>query len=84
MTFFKFFLLQRCLVICDAALFNLHLNQYWRILSLGLNFQSRLWLWLAETQKELGLNIPDEAIAQMRSSITMTDEDFEVASIEEK
>ena len=26
----------------------------------------RLWLWLAEEERRLGLPIPDEAIAQMR------------------
>lgn len=33
----------------------------------------RLWLALAETQKELGLDIPDEAIAQMRAHLDDVD-----------
>lgn len=44
----------------------------------------QLWTWLAEAQKELGLNISDEAIAQMRSHLVLTDADFEIAAIEEK
>ncbi|KAI4141130.1 MAG: hypothetical protein LQ341_003599 [Variospora aurantia] len=43
-----------------------------------------LWLWLAEAQKELGLPISDKAIDQLRSHITMTKHDFEVAEVEEK
>ncbi len=44
----------------------------------------QLWIWLAEAQKELGLNISDEAIAQMQSHKVMTDADFETAAVEEK
>ncbi|KAF7508664.1 adenylosuccinase ade13 [Endocarpon pusillum] len=43
-----------------------------------------LWIWLAESQRELGLDISEEAIAQMKAHATMTDEDFEVAAAEEK
>ncbi|RDW61378.1 adenylosuccinate lyase [Coleophoma crateriformis] len=42
------------------------------------------WVWLAEAEKELGLDISDEAISQMKANITMTDKDFEVAAVEEK
>lgn len=44
----------------------------------------QLWIWLAEAEKELGLPISDEAIAQMKAHVTMTDSDFETAQIEEK
>ena len=44
----------------------------------------QLWIWLAEAQKELGLDISDEAIAQMRTHVVMTDADFETAMVEEK
>ncbi|KAL3423964.1 Adenylosuccinate lyase [Phlyctema vagabunda] len=44
----------------------------------------QLWVWLAEAEKELGLDISDEAISQMKANITMTDEDFKVAAEEEK
>jgi adenylosuccinate lyase len=44
----------------------------------------RLWIFLAEAEKELGLNISDEAITQMKEHIEMTDKDFEVAAAEEK
>ncbi|KAH9862536.1 hypothetical protein IAQ61_009953 [Plenodomus lingam] len=45
----------------------------------------KLWLFLAEAEKELGIeNISDEAIEQMRSHLMVTDSDFEVARVEEK
>lgn len=44
----------------------------------------QLWLWLAESQKELGLDISDEALSQMTSHLEMTDEDFKVAAEEER
>jgi hypothetical protein len=45
----------------------------------------QLWLYLAEAEKELGIDtISDEALRQMREHLTVTDEDFEVARVEEK
>ncbi|KAE8378384.1 Cullin repeat-like-containing domain protein [Aspergillus bertholletiae] len=44
----------------------------------------KLWLWLAESEKELGLSISDEAIEQMKAHITIQDEEFKVAAEEEK
>ena len=41
----------------------------------------RLWLWLAEEERRLGLPIPDEALAQMRDHLT--DIDFNAAAAEE-
>ncbi|HEX4438862.1 MAG TPA: lyase family protein, partial [Thermoanaerobaculia bacterium] len=41
----------------------------------------RLWLWLAEEERRLGLPISDEAIAQMRA--TLSDIDFDAARAEE-
>ncbi|KAL8943825.1 MAG: hypothetical protein Q9216_000818 [Gyalolechia sp. 2 TL-2023] len=43
-----------------------------------------LWLWLAEGQQQLGLPISQTAIDQMRSHMTMSDRDFEIAETEEK
>jgi adenylosuccinate lyase len=43
-----------------------------------------LWIWLAESQRELGLDISEEAITQMKARATMTDEDFDIAAVEEK
>ncbi|KAK7416780.1 adenylosuccinase ade13 [Neonectria punicea] len=44
----------------------------------------QLWLWLAEAEHELGIEqVTDEALEQMRANLTMTDEDFEVARVEE-
>ncbi len=37
----------------------------------------RMWLALAEAQRELGLDIPDDALAQMRDHIEVTVEDLE-------
>ncbi|KPM44641.1 Adenylosuccinate lyase [Neonectria ditissima] len=52
-----------------------------RGLPLGGN---QLWLWLAEAEHELGIKeVTDEALEQMRANLTMTDEDFEVARVEE-
>jgi len=44
----------------------------------------QLWLWLAESQKELGLEISDEALKQMADKLEMTDDDFKVAAEEER
>ena len=45
----------------------------------------KLWLSLAESEKELGIDtITDEALEQMRAHLTVSDEDFEVARVEEK
>ncbi len=41
----------------------------------------RLWLWLAEEERRLGLPIPDEAIAQMAAHLC--DVDFKAAAAEE-
>ena len=69
-------LIQLCLLLhCSIA------SEY---LQIWANFSYRLWVWLAEAEKELGLDISDEAISQMKAHITMTDEDFEVAAEEEK
>ena len=37
----------------------------------------RLWLTLAEAQRELGLEIPEEAIEQMRTNLEVTEEDLD-------
>lgn len=42
----------------------------------------RLWLWLAECERELGLAIPDEAVAQLRQHLD--DIDFEKAAAHER
>ncbi|KAI4256321.1 MAG: hypothetical protein L6R42_006296, partial [Xanthoria sp. 1 TBL-2021] len=45
----------------------------------------RLWLYLAESQRELGIDsITLEALEQMRSHLVLNDADFEVAKAEEK
>jgi adenylosuccinate lyase len=44
----------------------------------------QLWIWLAESERQLGLDISEEAISQMKAAQVMSDEDFEVAAVEEK
>jgi adenylosuccinate lyase len=45
----------------------------------------KLWLGLAESEVELGINIiTPEALDQMRAHLTVTDADFEAARVEEK
>jgi len=45
----------------------------------------KLWLGLAESEKELGIDtITSEALEQMKAHLELTDEDFEVARVEEK
>ncbi|KAH7035819.1 adenylosuccinate lyase [Microdochium trichocladiopsis] len=45
----------------------------------------KLWLLLAESERELGIDtITPEALDQMRQHLTVSDQDFEVARVEEK
>ena len=45
----------------------------------------KLWLYLAQSEKELGIDtITSEALQQMEAHLEVTDEDFEVARVEEK
>ena len=44
----------------------------------------RLWLALAESQDELGLDIPAAGLDQMRAALTVTDDDFALAARYEK
>lgn len=44
----------------------------------------QLWVWLAESQRELGLDISDEALSQMRVHQVITDDEFQIAAAEEK
>merc|ERR1711977_291327 len=44
----------------------------------------QLWVWLAEAERELGLDISEEAIEQMKANVKFTDNDFVVAAEEEK
>jgi adenylosuccinate lyase len=45
----------------------------------------KLWLYLAEAEKELGIEtISDKAIEEMRANLMVTDADFEIAKVEEK
>jgi len=43
----------------------------------------QLWVWLMESQKELGLPITDEALAQMKANQVVKDEEFPIAAKEE-
>ncbi|KAB5563047.1 L-Aspartase-like protein [Coniochaeta sp. 2T2.1] len=45
----------------------------------------KLWLYLAQSEKELGIDtVTDEAVEQMKAHLTVTDEDFKIAAVEEK
>lgn len=44
----------------------------------------QLWVWLMEAQKELGLPITDEALAQMQANQIVKDEEFPIAAKEEE
>ena len=44
----------------------------------------QLWVWLAESERELGLEISQQAIDQLKAHITIEDHEFETAAIEEK
>lgn len=44
----------------------------------------QLWVWLAEAEKELGLDISNDAISQMREHVVVSDEAFKVANEYEK
>ena len=45
----------------------------------------KLWLYLADSEKELGIEtITEEALEQMMQKLEVSDEDFEVARVEEK
>ena len=44
----------------------------------------QLWIWLAESQAELGLDIPSDALTQMETNKVFSDEDFPIAAAEEK
>ncbi|KAK0629503.1 L-Aspartase-like protein [Bombardia bombarda] len=45
----------------------------------------KLWLLLAESEKELGIEaVTQEALDQMQAHLILTDDDFEVARVEEK
>jgi adenylosuccinate lyase len=45
----------------------------------------KLWLWLAEAEKELGVTqISSEAIDAIRSNLVVSDEAFQVAADEER
>ncbi len=44
----------------------------------------QLWTWLAESEKELGLEISEEAITQMQKHIEIQDEEFPIIAEEER
>ena len=41
-------------------------------------------MWLAEAEQQLGLNISDEALEQLRMYQTITDNELSDAAVEEK
>nr|VZI53700.1 unnamed protein product [Spirometra erinaceieuropaei] len=69
--------------------FESPLNSRYASSAMKFNFSARrkvtlwrqLWIWLAEAQKELGVEITDEQLEEMRGK--MNDIDFEKAALEE-
>lgn len=43
-----------------------------------------LWVHLAESERELGLDISEDAIQQLKAHVRIEDQEFETAAIEEK
>ncbi len=43
----------------------------------------QLWTWLAEAERELGLNISEAAVRQLKDHMRIDDEEFAVAAEEE-
>ena len=44
----------------------------------------QLWVHLAESERELGLDISNDAISQLNDHVRIEDSEFETAAIEEK
>ena len=44
----------------------------------------QLWVYLAESERELGLDISNEAITQLKARTRIQDDEFETAAVEEK
>lgn len=44
----------------------------------------QLWVYLAESERELGLDISEDALAQMKKHTHIEDSEFATAAIEEK
>lgn len=44
----------------------------------------KLWTWLAESEQELGVNVSNEALEQMRAHLTVSDSELADAAVEEK
>ncbi|QIW94668.1 hypothetical protein AMS68_000186 [Peltaster fructicola] len=44
----------------------------------------QLWVYLAESEKELGLDISDKAISQLQQHVQIQDDEFATAAVEEK
>ncbi len=44
----------------------------------------QLWVYLAESERSLGIDVSDVGLAQMKEHIRIEDDEFETAAIEEK
>ena len=44
----------------------------------------QLWLYLAESERELGLDISDEALTQLKEHVRIEDDEFKTAADEER
>ena len=44
----------------------------------------QLWVYLAESERELGLDISEKAIQQLKDHVEIQDDEFQIAAVEEK
>ena len=44
----------------------------------------QLWVYLAESERDLGLDISDKAISQLKEHVRIEESEFEIAAVEEK
>lgn len=44
----------------------------------------QLWVYLAESERELGLEVSEEAISQLKDKVRIQDYEFDTAATEEK
>lgn len=49
-----------------------------------INTWRQLWVWLAEAESELGLNVSQEAIQQMKDHVEIQNDELLIAAEEEK
>ena len=75
------------LPLCDTKLTVTQGSEMRKIFTARQRYSTwrQLWLWLAEAEKELGVDkISDEALEAIRANLVVSDKAFQVAAEEEK